>query len=472
VPPALLTRPAGPRPSLVVPGLAGAAALAGALAAVAPPQLTLAAALALAVVLAVALHPPVAAYLLLATTPLLAGLDRGLVLPLLRPHEAVAVLAAAGLVVHLALRAAAHEPSLLRLTFGRVDVAILLLAVTGSVLPLVDMALRERAIVQDDVLYALQVWKYYAVFLIVRTAVRTPAQVRRCLWLALLAAAVVALVAIAQVVGAPGIDAVTRHYEPEAVNQPQLERGTSTLASSIAVGDVMVFSLAIAAGLLMRGDPRPLLLGALALLLVFGTVATGQFSAIIAMVVGLLAFGWLTGRLSRLVLALTPVAGVAALLLRPVIEARLSGFEGKTLPASWQVRLDNVTTHFWPVLQDDLNWLTGVRPLARIVGPRFSGIDFIWIESGYVWLLWTGGVAFALAFAWFAWVTLRTVARIARRRTDPVGIAATASFTALAVTVVLMALDPHVTLRGSADLSFSLLALALAGSRAGPGAEP
>ncbi|MGI9098559.1 MAG: hypothetical protein ACR2H2_08745 [Solirubrobacteraceae bacterium] len=471
--PAPLTRAAGPRPSLVLPALAAAAALAGTLAAVAPPKLVLAAALALAVVLAVALHPPVAAYLLLATTPLLAGLDRGLVLPLLRPHEAVAVLVATGLVAHLVLRAAAREPALLRLSFGRVDVAILVLALTGSVLPLLDMALRGRAIVQDDLLYALQVWKYYAVFVIVRSCIRTPAQVRRCLWLALLAAAVVALVAIAQVVGAPGIGSITRHYEPEAVNRPQLERGTSTLASSIAVGDVMVFSLAIAAGLLLRGDRRQLLLGALGLLLVFGTVATGQFSAIIAMVVGLLAFGWLTGRLSRSILTLTPVAGVAALLLRPVIEARLSGFHGgKTLPASWQVRLDNVTTHFWPVLQGDLNWLTGVRPLARIAGPRFSGIDFIWIESGYVWLLWTGGVAFALAFAWYAAVALRTVARIARRRADAVGIAATASFTALVVTVVLMALDPHVTLRGSADLSFALLALALTGSRAAPAGEP
>jgi hypothetical protein len=465
--PAFLHRPARPRPSLILPGVAAAAVLAGTLAAVAPPKLTFAAAFALALVLAVALHPPVAAYALLAATPLVAGLDRGLVVPLLRPHEALAALVVVGLVAHVVLRAAVQEPARLRLSFGRVDAAILLLAVTSSVVPLIVMVVRQRPIVQDDVLYALQIWKYYAVFLIVRMSITTTLQVRRCLWLTLAAAAVVALVAIAQVAGAPGIGSITRHFEPESVNSPQLERGTSTLASSIAVGDVMVFSLAIAAGLLLQGDRRRLRLAALGLLFVFGTVATGQFSAIIAIVVGVLAFGWLTGRLSRAILAFVPVGGVAALLLRPVIEARLSGFHGgSTLPASWQVRLDNVTTHFWPVLQQGYNWVTGVRPLARIDGPRFSGIDFIWIESGYIYLLWTGGIAFLLAFVWYAWVALRTVAAIARRRTDAVGVAAGASFTALVVTVVLMTLDPHITLRGSADLSFALLALALTGSAA------
>ena len=464
--PALLSRPARPRPSLTVPAVAAVAVLAGTLAAVAPPTLALAAALALAIVLAVALHPPAAAYLLLAMTPLIAGLDRGVVLPLLRPHEALAALAVAGLAGHLALRSAIREPADLRLSFGRVDAAILLLAVASSIAPLIVMVMRERAIVQDDVLYALQIWKYYGVFLIVRMSIRTTAQVRRCLWLALGAAAIVALVGIAQVLGAPGIGAVTVHFEPESVNSPQLERGTSTLASSIAVGDVMAFSLAIAAGLLLQGDRRRLRLGALCLLFVFGTVATGQFSAIIAIVVGVLAFGWLTGRLSRAILAFVPVAGVAALLLRPVIEARLSGFSGGALPASWQARLDNVTTHFWPVLQQDYNWVTGVRPLARIEGPRFSGIDFIWIESGYIYLLWGGGILFALAFVWYAWVALRAVAAIARRRTDAIGVAAGASFTALVVTVVLMVLDPHITLRGSADLSFALLALALTASAA------
>jgi hypothetical protein len=245
-------------------------------------------------------------------------------------------------------------------------------------------------------------------------------------------------------------------------NQP-LERGSSTLASPIAVGDVMVFSLALALALLLRGDPRRVTLAALSGLFVFGTLATGQFSAYIAFLVGVLAFGWITRRLSLAVVALTPVAGIAAMVLRPVIAKRLSGFNGgHTLPPSWQARLDNITTYFWPVLERDWNWLTGVRPLARVDGPAFSGIQYIWIESGHIWLLWTGGVPFALAFIAFMWVALRSVARVARTRVDACGVAAIAAFTALSVDAVLMATDPHLTLRGSADLMFALLALTFA----------
>lgn len=451
-----------------------ASLLAGAVAGAAPPQVTLAAILAIAVIVVVALHPPFSAYLLLATTPLLAGLERGLLLPLLRPHEAMAGLVVAGLLVHLTLATASRTPVRLRLSFGPVDRAIVLLALAGSVVPLIVMTVRERPISQEDVLYALVLWKYYAIFLIFRACVVRPEQARRCLWVALGAAAVVALVGIMQVLQVSAVESLlTRWYVPEGTNELAGDRGTSTLASSIAVGDVMVFSLAIAAGLMVTGDRRRVLLGGLAMLFVFGTVATGQFSGIIAIVVGLLAFGWVTGRLSRSVVAFTPVAAVAAFALRPVIEKRLSGFEGgSALPQSWQSRLDNLETYFWSVLKVDYNWLTGVRPLARVNASPFSGLDVVWIESGYVFLLWTGGVAFVAAFAWYIWVALRAVARIARERRDAVGAAAVASFTTLVVTAVLMALDPHVTLRGAADLSFALLALALVGGDGDRGRPP
>ena len=460
-----LTR-AGRRRPRVAPAAAVAGAVvlalsAGVGSALAPPELVLALIFALAIGAAVTLAPPVGAYLLLGLSPLLAGLDRGTLIPLLRPHEGLALLVVGGLAAHVAIRAFQGRVPSLRLPFGAVDRAILLLAFCGSAVPLVFMVLRQRPIELDDVLYALQVWKYYVVFLIVRGCILTMGQVRTALWVSLMAGAVVALVGVLQVLHFPLVSAVNEVYVSDDSNEP-LERGTSTLASSIAVADVMVFCIAIAFALLLQRGRWSFLLAGLLVLYVFGVMAAGQFSGFIALLIGLLAFGWITRRLSFTFVALAPIAGIGALILRPVIEKRLSGFQGgSTLPQSWQVRLDNVTTYFWPVVKEDFNWITGVRPLARIEGPQFSGIDFIWIESGHVYLLWTGGIAFLLAFAWFAWVAIRCTARIAHERTDAVGVAATASFTALVVITVLMILDPHLVMRGSADLSFSLLALAL-----------
>jgi len=437
------------------------AALCGVLSVVVSPVVVVGLVATVSLLVAVAAVPPIGAYVMLATTPLITGIDRGAVLPLLRPSEAVAGLVASGLVVRGLVELARGARPRIRPT--AVDLSLLSFAIAGSVIPLLWMAARGRTITSDDVFHALQLWKYVAVFFIVRLSIRTEREVRRCLLVALAPMCIVAVVAILQSLSLFGVpDLLARVYAPE--ENPQVlngARGSSTLSSSLAVGDVMVYCLAISGAWAIRGGFRRSALLGLSVLFAFGAMASGQYSAFIAMGVGLVALGAITGRLRMLLGSSIVLLPVVAAAMWPVIATRLDGFDTLVgLPPSWVGRWQNLTTYFWPQL-GDFNWLLGVRPSARIAAPE-SWREWIWIESGHTWLLWAGGVPLFVAFFVLLWFALRRTAAVARARDDAIGVAAAAAFTALCVVAVLMTLDPHITLRGSADLLFSLLALALA----------
>jgi hypothetical protein len=125
--------------------------------------------------------------------------------------------------------------------------------------------------------------------------------------------------------------------------------------------------------------------------------------------------------------------------------------------------LDNLERFVWPELSAGSNWLVGVRPSARIPAPE-PWREWIYIESGYAWLLWTGGLPMLVAFIGFVSIALRAMARFAHDGQSPVSVAATAAIAGLAIMVTLMLFDPHLTLRGAADLFFPLLALSCTAS--------
>ncbi len=424
----------------------------------------LGAAFAMAVPIGIAIYaaPQLGAYLWLVASPLVVGLARGDVIPFVRPNEALLLLilgAVAFRVVPLLLAGRWRLPAL-----SRVDLAFGLLVLTGSLLPILTRLGRDLPVDMEDVLYSFVMIKYLLIYGLFRLTITTTAQVRVCLVLVIATALPVAIVALLQVNGLFGVpEFLARHYDQafSGTTGPVTARATSTVASSFGVANIMIHTCAILAGwFIVYGRPRWLLLG-IGVVCLMGVLAAGQFSGIIGVVIAIGVTGWLIGRLRQMVLWSLPVLVLGAVVLWPVVEQRLAGFERESgLPQSWEGRIDNLERFILPELASGDNWFLGVRPAPQVPAPEWWR-NWVYIESGYLWLLWIGGIPYLAAYLAFTWVGIQELGRITRGRPDAIGIAALAGTTGLAMVFVLMLFDPHLTMRGGADLLFPLLALAL-----------
>jgi hypothetical protein len=438
------------------------AAMLGVVAVMAPPATVPALVVVVIVGVVVWRTPAVAAVAVIAITPLVAGIDRGRLIPALRPNEALVGMMAGILMLRAVVRLPTGWRPRIRL--NRLDATLLLMAVANSAVPIYFMLLRGRTPSGDDISYALVLWKFLAGYALVRLTVRTEREVGWCLWASMLTASVVGIVGFLQALDLLGVRSLLLTYwvpfgHAGALAQP---RGGSTLALPAATADLMILNLAIAAGLWWKDRRHGAVLGGIAVVSLLGVLAAAEFSSALGLLLAVFCVALAIGRLD--LLRYVPVAvGSAAFLVWPVIAHRLAGFQGPTgLPISWTTRLANLETYFWPRLFSGWNPVLGVRPAAR-VADAYQGTGYVWIESGYTWLLWGGGVTLFAAYLWFVRVGTRTTWRASRPLTTNRSVAALAAFAGVVTTTLLMVFDPHITYRGSADLLFALLAIVSAG---------
>ena len=408
-------------------------------------------------------RPAVAAYVIIGVTPLVVGIDRGRLVPQMRVNEAVACFLVGVLFVRAAVRL--RPGYQLRLVLDPVSRVFVWFAIASSLIPIAFMMVRGRPVEMDDLTYAAVMWKFLLVYAIIRLTVRSNREVLVALWVSLFAALLVGAIGIMQSLDLMGVRALLEPlFAPFGYSDVvHSARAGSTVGLPAATADLMVLNLVVALGLVWLKPVVAWCVGPVALVLVAAVFSAAEFSSVLGLVVAALCVVAVLRRPDLLMwfLAALPLAVVV---LWPTIAPRLADFSSlHGMPTSWLVRYHNLTTYFWPQIVDGNNFLVGVRPAARV--PAEGAFGFVWIESGYLWLLWGGGLPLFAAFCWFVWTGLKATGPAARSLKTPSSVAALAAFCGLVSCVVLMIFDPHITYRGSADALFGLLALSACGSR-------
>ncbi|MEE9417220.1 MAG: hypothetical protein V3V01_18215 [Acidimicrobiales bacterium] len=424
------------------------------------------------VVVAVAVEPTWGIAAVLLATPLAAGFERGAVVPLLRPHEVVLGLVIAGVGVRVLRDYQYGRP--LEFDWQPLDRAFLILALAGSIIPLLLAYGRGRTVDADGLAQLVILPKYFALFIVVRIVIRRKDDVRRALLLTVVVGFGLAILGVVQALSNERVADVLVGLGYQETDYLLAGRGTATIGNAIAFGTLMALHLAVALALLFRhlgqpfADGRRRKLWTAGLTLVsgaffVGAIASGQFSGVVAAIIAIVAVSLLARR-ARYLLAFPAVALLGLVAVWPQVSARLEEFGGPSgLPPSWESRVDNLRRFFLPELGTDWNWAFGVRPnVTASFDQRLGGEVFL--ESGYLWLLWVGGVVlFGAAIAFLVVAARSTLERT--QLADPwTEAAAVGAFSALIYISFLMLIDQHLTLRASTDLFVTLLALSSAGA--------
>jgi hypothetical protein len=220
--------------------------------------------------------------------------------------------------------------------------------------------------------------KLAGLFVLVRVAVRTTDELVRCIRLVIWPAVALAVIAVGQTLHVgPVVSVLSAGWTADTSIAGITERGSTTLASSIATGDYLVVALALVVMLGVRDLLPRIERFAAAFVLLIGILASGQFSTWVATAVVAVVLGVYEPILRRRAIGYLPALPLVALVGAPAFIGRISGFfDGFGVPRSWLGRYDNLTHFYLPGL-GKFRFLLGCgahRSSSKVAICRSSGL--------------------------------------------------------------------------------------------------
>jgi hypothetical protein len=271
-------------------------------------------------------------------------------------------------------------------------------------------------------------------------------------------AVAISTIAVLQVLDVEPVASLIHTYYP--VLPLDLHRASTTLSNPVATGDYML----IGAVLLLTSWMRGLFVGrgltVCVILLAAGLTAAGQFSTWLgAAIVGVVLLR-VNVSLRKPAVQFAPVLVIAVLVSSPALVDRLGEFSnGQSAPVSWLVRWTNLTTLYLPPLFEDGGFVLGVR-VNSVIAPPDTWRDAVYLESGYLQLLWMGGIPLLVGFIWLSAAVLGRSGQLSMRG-DDIGACAAAVVVVWWMVLILLLFDPHLFMRGPGDLFFVLIGITL-----------
>ncbi|MEM7276278.1 MAG: hypothetical protein AAF547_24600, partial [Actinomycetota bacterium] len=242
-----------------------------------------------------AFRPHYAGYIMIAVAPAIVGFDRGQIIPLLRPNEALLFL----LCVVLAARWLIYSRRIV-VKLNRMDFVIVGLILTGLVIPVLIQFARLRPVGVDDIFYGFVLVRLGLLYGMIRYTIRTPGEVRTAVALSLTVASGLGLLGLMDSLNLVNTAERLNPYFPNAGPIADDGRGAATIGNPIGFGVYCGINACLAIAMLLGGErPRPVLAIA-AICCGIGVFGSGQIGPSLSFVIGLGVLALLTRSVRQL----------------------------------------------------------------------------------------------------------------------------------------------------------------------------
>ncbi len=423
------------------------------------PWLALGATLGVIVCITALSKPILLCYLTIGAVALTSGIERGKLIPILKPNEAV-LLFSAGIAFIVILTRKTYQSINLHL----ISPAIIMLIGGTILIPGISYLIRGTTLTIQDGLTLLAPLQYVLLFWLFTYLPRNNVERRRIIQLMLLCGAVVAAVGLLQ--GARfGFVTDLLHKWYGSVHETKaatVGRITSLMSAWNVLGIFLMVNLLITWAF---GISRPSDLGRVTIAIVMALctvclLVSGSYAGAIGLVLGIGIITVLLRGINRktiiLFMGLASVFLLATILFKPLIQERLNaqfGYGG-AVPESLIYRFKVWREIYLPAVQQNLLW--GINPT---VPTTFS---WRYTESQFLTLLFSFGLVGLIAF--LAWIGI-TLTWLFHRFRQHNGMLKSVTAITIAILLVLSAAgftNAVFTYSGTADYVWIILALVTA----------